>query len=148
MPEQAAITSGSHPAPHRRRISLWALSIGLVLAPALWAFELTSKYAVTSVACYGSDVAQAHPVPAFGWVWPYLVAIDVVTLAVAAIGGWLSYQAWIEVRHEVEGHAEHLAEVGEGRTRFLAFWGMLVSMLVGAAVIFSFIADVGLPPCS
>jgi hypothetical protein len=148
MTNDANIAAGSHPAPQRDRLSLAVLALILLAPPAAWALDLFWKYAVTSYVCFPGDAPLRAAPAAWGWVWASLLTADVVALALAATTAWISYDAWTRVRREVPGHAEHLAEIGEGRTRFLAFWGMLIALLVGVAIVFSFVADVGLSLCA
>jgi hypothetical protein len=147
MTNDANIAAGSHPAPQRDRVSLAVLALILLVPPAAWALDLFWKYAVTSYVCAtGNGPLRAAP-PSFRWVWTSLLVADAVALLLAAMTAWVSYGAWMRVRREVPGRAEHLAEIGEGRTRFLAFWGMLIALLVAVAILFSFVADVGLSLC-
>jgi hypothetical protein len=147
MTNDANIAVDSHPAPQRDRVSLAVLALIMLVPPAAWALDLFWKYAVTSYVCATGNTLQAAS-PSFGWVWPSLLVADIAALLLAATTAWISYSAWRRVRREVRGHAEHLAEIGEGRTRFLAFWGMLIALLAAVAIVFSFVVDIGLSLCS
>ncbi|HEY7986115.1 MAG TPA: hypothetical protein VIE17_04220, partial [Methylophilaceae bacterium] len=52
----------------------------------------------------------------------YVIA-GIVTLAAGAA----AVNSWLKTRHELEGSADHILEVGEGRSRFLAISGLLTS---------------------
>jgi hypothetical protein len=51
------------------------------------------------------------------------------------------------VKDEMEGDHFALIDVGEGRTRFMAMWGMLFSSGFLIAILFTTIASVMVPSC-
>jgi hypothetical protein len=148
MTEDTTITAGSHPSPHAERVSLLVLAAILLVPPAAWLIDLFWKYAMTSYACFPGASALRETPPGYGWVWSSLLLVDVLALLATAGAAGLAFQTWSKVRREMAGHVEHLAEVGEGRTRFLALWGILIAALVVTAIVFSFVADVGLSLCA
>jgi hypothetical protein len=117
-----------HPAPGRDRVSLRALWFGLAGAPAAWSLQLTIQYALAAHDCYPHRTPSARPLghalgPVIG-----IATVLAVAIAVGAFGTAL--YAWRVTRDEVTpwSHAA-LLEVGEGRTRFMAYAGMLASLL-------------------
>ncbi len=58
-----------------------------------------------------------------------------------------AWKSWRATREEEGGEQEELLEVGEGRTRFMALAGMLLSALFGLAVLFNAIPPFLVPAC-
>jgi hypothetical protein len=134
-----------HPAPHRERVRLWLLMFGMIAAPGFWIAQLLLSYGVSAVACYGSD----HPtsIASGTVVRTALFVFDAVALIAALAGGIVSYASWRAVRAQQQ-HGRHPAlEVGEGRTRFMALWGIMSSLCFGGAIVFNTIASVMAPLC-
>jgi len=131
----------AHPAPHRHRVHWAMILLGFVGAPIAWVSDLTVKYGVTSFAC--SPGAAKLP----EWIFPVLYGIDALALAVVILAAALSYRNWRRTRTESRGDVHELAEIGEGRTRFMSLWGMLFGLAFGAAIIFGVVVNIGLRAC-
>src|SRR4051812_16723351 len=116
-----------HPAPHRHRFGLGWLMAALIAPPIGWSLHLVSNYALASLACYPIDVPKSPARPDL--LWGGLVAIDVVSLILSAGSAFIAYSAWQASRQEMAEHRTEMIEAGEGRTRFLAAWGLLTSAL-------------------
>ena len=116
-----------HPAPHRHRFSTSWLIAALVAPPLGWSLHLVANYALASHSCYPMDVPKSpvHP----GLLWGSLIAIDVISLVLSAASAFIAYSAWQSSRQEMAEHRSKMVETGEGRTRFLAAWGLLISVL-------------------
>ncbi|CCD87268.1 conserved membrane protein of unknown function [Bradyrhizobium sp. ORS 285] len=123
---ETAVHQG-HPAPHRHRFGLGWLLFALFAPPIGWSLHLISNYALASHNCYPIDVPKSPVSP--GLLWTGLIAIDVVSLALSAASGLIAYSAWRASREEMAENRSHMIEAGEGRTRFLAVWGLLTSGL-------------------
>jgi hypothetical protein len=136
-----------HPAPRRHHVAGWRLLFGLLAAPAAWWAHTTLSYLLASRACYPHDVPLSAPMlPALQLV---LVAAAIAAVLIAIAGWFASYQAWRATREQIQdsgGH--HAVEVGEGRTRFFALAGMMVSSLFVAAIVFNALGVFVLPPCA
>jgi hypothetical protein len=139
--------AGSHPAPHRGRVALAAWLLGLVAAPAAWALNLLIKYALVSYACFPDDTPLRSVGTGHDWVTAVCYGVEVGAFAIAAAALWVSYGNWSRTREESAGPIAHLAEAGEGRTRFLSLWGMLIGALVATSIAFGVIANLRLPAC-
>jgi len=131
----------AHPAPHQHRVHWAVLLLGFVGAPIAWVTDLTLKYGVTSFAC--SSGAASLP----EWIFPVLYGVDALALTVVILAAALSYRNWRKTRTESRGDVHELAEVGEGRTRFMSLWGMLFGIAFGAAIIFGVTVNIGLSAC-
>jgi hypothetical protein len=136
-----------HPAPLRGRASLTWLWIGVVGAPVFWFAQEWLNYGFSSYTCYPGDT-PLEVVPA-GWNWfrTGVYVFDAAAILAALIAGYVSWRCWIATRAEMPGGAEAALELGEGRTRFLALWGMMYSVAFLAAIIFETIASIMVPLC-
>lgn len=135
-----------HPSPYRDRANPWMLTFA-VAAPALfWIVQGLAGYWTSSAACYAGDHPAPQPwVGALETVFPVL---DAVSLLGALVAGGVCYMFWRRVRHEKKGGHEHTQEIGEGRTRFMAIWGLLSAICFGTAILFNIIATVAVPSCA
>ncbi len=141
-------SAANHPGKHRERVSLTELFFGLFAAPIVWAGNLMVTYALGIHACYPGNRPVDQPVSGFGWVWPFLLACYLLSLAICAAAFVVSLRSWQVVGTESHGHWEQLTEVGEGRTRFLAICGMAFSMVFFSAVLFGLISVLIVPLCA
>ena len=148
MTSDANITSDAHPAPERHQVSLVLLFSGLIAGPAAWSLHLMANYALASERCFPPTAAEPP------WLRPVLMAIGIAAVAGAAAGALICHRLWQAVRHErsqrepkFESHAHELVEIGEGRTRFLAIWGVLIGLGFFLAIIFDFVGLWILPIC-
>lgn len=134
-----------HPSPHRHRVSLWLIAVSLVLAPAVWSLQTLTSYGIAAQACYPSYAPLAGTqVPGMSGI---LVAEGLVALAFAIFALGLSIRVWRRTRDEKKGGAGEALETGEGRTRFLALCGAIVSALFCAAIVFEALSATILQHC-
>lgn len=135
----------SHPAPERGQVSRWRLLVALLLAPLVWALQILASYGLTSLACF------PRYAPLEGTQVPGMSAIvlvgSLVALALAGVALWAALTAWRRTRGEGSGGRDGAADVGEGRTRFLALCGLIVSALFSAAIVWEAIVAIFLPHC-
>jgi hypothetical protein len=137
--------SATHPSPHRHRISFAALMFGMMAAPFFWLGQLMLGYGVSAAACYGSD----HPttIASATALRSALIMFDTIAIIAAIAGGIVSYMSWRGVRNEKEGSPRQALEIGDGRARFMALWGIMSSLWFLGAIVFSTIASVMVPLC-
>jgi hypothetical protein len=145
MAHSAALAHEAHPAPHRRRTTLLALIFVTVGPPLAWSVHLIVNYAFASQSCY----PDGRPLiaPSFRGLWPLLIAVDVMSLVISACAAVLAYRLWQVTAREMPEPEPAMMEAGEGRTRFLAIWGMLIAIGFFVAVIFDFVGLWILPIC-
>ncbi|ODR93391.1 hypothetical protein AUC71_05245 [Methyloceanibacter marginalis] len=141
----AALADLEHPAPHRERVLLAALIFGLLAAPLAWALQLVINYAASSYVCFPGDVP--HTGVGEDRVWMILLMVELVALAVAIAGAAVAERSWNTTRHETSGHAQAMVDVGHGRTRFLAMWGLMLSIGFALAIVFSLVGLFMVPLC-
>jgi hypothetical protein len=134
-----------HSAPHRYRVGLTALFFGLVAAPVAWNAQLLFSVALSAHACYPRDVPLTLPI--WSSLWRILLAIGLVGIVLAIAGGLVSWRNWRVTFEEAAGSAHHLLNSGEGRTRFLAMFGILTSFLFALGVLFATAAVFLVPLC-
>jgi hypothetical protein len=137
--------TSTHPAPHRYRAEFWVLLFGAAAAPLVWMGHLWLSYGLSSRTCFPADMANAG-VSGAG-LRDALLVLDAGAIVVSLIALAVSYRSWRATRTEARGHVEHAVEVGEGRTRFLAIWGMISSLMFLVAVVFAAIASIMVPLC-
>jgi hypothetical protein len=68
-------------------------------------------------------------------------------IAVAILGGLVSFRNWRLTFYEAPGSVHHLLDRGEGRTRFLAMFGILTSFLFALGLLFATAAVFLVPLC-
>jgi hypothetical protein len=139
--EMIAYSAARHPAQHRARVSLAAIFYGLFVAPIVWAGNLMVTFALATHACYPGHEPLERVIGGFGFAWPLILALYLITLALCASAFFVSLRNWRITGSEMEGHHHHLIERGEGRTRYLGIIGMAFSLLffiitaVGAVIL-------------
>lgn len=124
-----------HPAPDRDRVGLGMLMVGLLGAPIIWSLQLLLIYGFASYACAG---ALQPARPAAEWVQWLLPVLNVAALLLAALATAASYRNLRRTRHE--HHPRGVMDAGEGRTRFLAIWGIWMGIVFILAIAFNTIS--------
>lgn len=142
------ITGAAHPAPYRHRISVRPLLLGLFGVPLLWGLRLVATFAMASHFCFPGPTRRYTLPDTLGWIWPTMVALDVLTIFAGVAAALISYRSWRITAEENAAPNSVLIEIGEGRTRFLSLCGLLVALLFILASIFDLIALYLLPVCA
>jgi hypothetical protein len=139
------MSDASHPSPHRARVSFAALMFGMTAAPIFWLGQLMLGYVISAIACYGSD----HPTTIASGVAMHsaLYAFDAIAIAAALAGGIVSFSSWHAVKAEKEGGHHRAVDVGEGRARFMALWGVFSSLCFLIGIVFASIGSLEAPLC-
>lgn len=139
-------TTSKHPSPMRAKVALGSLWFGILGAPMAWiSLELIS-YILTTAVCdtNNQSALSKHSLK----VWYYLLPISVVAGIIALSAVMIAMHNWRKTRNEKSGSAHKLLEVGEGRTRFLAMFGLLSSIGFIVALLFSAITLFLMPLCT
>jgi hypothetical protein len=125
----------AHPAPARSHVALSALWFGLFGGPAAWSIQTLVNLPVASHGCFPR--LEPLSLPIVGGLRGIAFAVSVLALIVCAAALATSARSWSQTRHEHQratgSASEHdpsqaLAETGEGRTRFMALSGVLLSL--------------------
>jgi hypothetical protein len=136
------LVSIRHPVPNRYRVSLLALAFGVAAAPLAWNIELLVGTALTGHQCYPGYLPLASPT--WSGTWWLLLALSLAAIALGIGGGLVSWRSWVRTRDEHPSPAHS----GEGRNRFLALCGMLVSGLFMVVLLFTLAVVLMVPICS
>lgn len=147
MTDQNSAAETLHPSPHRERVGLVALFFGLLVPVVAWGLQELLSYGLASHACFPSDTPLGEALNGWGGLKTFLIIIDVaaILLAIAAIA--VSFRNWRVTREEASGSSGEVVEAGEGRTRFLSLWGILVGGGFLLGMIFNTIAFAVVPLC-
>lgn len=135
-----------HLASRRHGVRLRALWFGLFGGPAFWTVQLLVNYVVTAHFCYPKDLPL--PEPTYGGMWAIVVVVNGLMLLGTLGAGATAFACWRRARAEMSGRHNELLEDGTGRTRFMAYSGMLTSGLFLFAIIMSSMSSFIVPACS
>lgn len=141
-------TLSHHPAPHRERAVTLELAFGLLGGPVAWFGQLCAGFALSSWPCFPNDQHMRIPLPGFGWTWSAIGLVCLAAFAIALSAMFVSSRLLRRTRDEDHGSHAHLAEVGAGRTRFLALWGTIAGGAFAVATAFTAVAFFILPRCA
>jgi hypothetical protein len=134
-----------HPAPHRDRVMTIESAFGLLAGPAGWFLQLCAGFALASTPCFiaGTRVV-ASGVP---WAWPTMIAASTAGVLLGLEALFVSWRVLQRTKEETTGNHRHLIEVGSGRTRFLALWGVCLGAGFTLVTLLTFVAFTTVPKC-
>jgi hypothetical protein len=135
------------PAPHRDRVMTLETAFGLFAGPAGWFLQLCTGYGFASTPCFADRTRMPTLADAVGWAWNTMLVVTILGLVLALLGLFVSWRALRKTKEEVAGSHRHLIEIGSGRTRFLALWGVCFSGGASVVILLTLIAYVVLPRC-
>jgi hypothetical protein len=139
------MTERRHPTVYRSRGLLFALWFGIGAAPTSWFLQLAVGYWAWAQRCYPADVPlSGQTAPALP---ATLLALDALCAVVAVAGFAAAFLVWRPLRAETPAGTV-LVHIAEGRTRFLAVWGMLSSGCFLVAILFATLLSNGLSRCN
>lgn len=137
-----------HPAPKRGRTSGGELAFVLFAGPLAWFVQLNTGYGLMGTVCYpGPDRNIALP-PGTQWTWVLTAVLYLVCLAVALLSGLAALRLLRRTRDEDVGSSAPLEETGRGRTRFLAYWGVILGFGFAFVVLVNGLALLMVDPCA
>jgi len=139
------MTDRAHPAPQRHQVGLLILGAALVATPAIWGLRLVLNFALASYFCFPGSIRQ-YALPR--WTWPTLLGVDVLAIAVAVLAAVVSWRNWQRTADERAVPGAPLIEIGEGRTRFLALWGLMTGIGFAVAGAFDLVTLWIVPVCA
>jgi hypothetical protein len=141
-------TLSQHPAPHRDRVSALELAFAVAGGPVAWFLQFNAGYALASWPCFPGDHRMQLPMDGYAWSFPAMVVVMIAGVVIALAALWISWRALQRTRQESPGDHRHLLEVGSGRTRFLALWGVVLGGGFALASLVTGVAFVFLPRCA
>ena len=115
----------THPAPRRDIVPTRMLWFGIFGAPAAWALQTIADDGLVSHFCFPGD--RPRLAPTFDALRGTGIAVSAVVLVVALLAMMAAVRSWRATRHGHDAEHHELLEVGEGRARFMAFAGVLLS---------------------
>jgi hypothetical protein len=129
-------------------ISRAVLYSGLVGSGVVWFAQLVVKYAIDSHSCYPGSLPASGGAPAnLGWLWPVLLAIDLVALAIALAAAFVSWRDWRTILAETGLKRAEPTDAIETPERFFALWGMVFAFCFSVAILFDLINVLVLHRC-
>jgi hypothetical protein len=137
-----------HPAPHRDRVSAIALLFGLLAGPLAWFAQLCAGYSMASWPCFPLQEHRTVPLNGYAWTWDAIVVVSILSVVIALAAFIVSRNIFRMTMQEGKGDHRHVLEVGTGRTRFLALWGMILGGGFAAATAMTTVAFFFLPRCA
>ena len=137
-----------HPAPQRDRVGGLSLAFATMGAPAAWFLQLTINYALFAQRCFAATERIPELPDGSAWRWPLALAVYIACLAVGVAATLVAVVLFRRTRGEHVEHSEDVEEAGSGRTRFFAYWGILLGVSFTTITAANLIALLALPPCA
>jgi len=131
--------SRPHPAPHAHKLSTGLAFFMLFAGPLAWFVQLCGSAWLLGWPCFPMMDRYVEPLPYFRWTRTAAVVLLVVCTLVALAAGWVSLIKLREVMGEKEGSHTDLIEIGHGRTRFTAIWGVILGFGFAIATLLTII---------
>lgn len=136
-----------HPEPHPGAASRTLLFTALLGGPIAWMLQLCIGYGLTAQTCFPREAPHPGGLAHLPWVWPTSLALNLLALAVALAATGLSCWIWRRTRNHDPGAYAGLIEAGEGRTRYLAVWGIWLGLWFAVDIAFNTIAMFEVATC-
>ena len=127
-----------HPAPGRDLVGDRWLWFGFFAAPVAWSLQLAINASLAGLACLGD--AATPDVDLRGWTDTAIIVVNLVALAVALLGLAVSIRSLRRTNPAEQGAGRGVLGAGEGRTRYMAVWGVATSVLFFCATAFNTVA--------
>lgn len=137
-----------HPAPHRDEMSTLRAFVLLFTGPTAWFVQFCVGVQLASWPCYPADTRYLVPIEGYGWTREAALVLLLLCALAAAISGLASWRLLQRVSDEREGGHAELAEVGHGRTRFIALWGTILGAGFVVATLFTLAGFAMVPRCA
>jgi hypothetical protein len=103
---------------------------GMLIAPAAWFLDLQISYAIVKWACENDRRSV-------------VMAMPLGSLAVVALGAWMSFSSWAKLRHTAIDEGAHM----EDRSYFLALAGLGINAIFALLILTSIVPRYFLSPC-
>jgi hypothetical protein len=132
----------------RHQLSIGEALFGVFGGPLAWFVQLCAGYALATWPCFPLDHRLLIPQGGYAWSFPLMVALLVAGVVVALAAFGVSWRTYARTRNEGGGDDRHLIEVGAGRARFLALWGMLLGAGFAVATSLTAVAFLLVPRCN
>jgi hypothetical protein len=139
-------STAQHPAPKTGAMRLTESFFVVFAGPIMWFLQLTVGFALVTEPCFNAGEPAAVPALVDR---THAAALGLVVLAwaVSLVAAWVAWRAYQRTEDEGHGDHRHVVEVGAGRTRFLALWGVILGIGSAVATSFTAVALIVLPRC-
>jgi hypothetical protein len=137
-----------HPAPQRHVLPPLQSFFVLFGGPLAWFLQLNADFALASNPCFFDNERTVAPPLASGWTWSAMIFIAAAACAMALAAMLTAWRAYRLTQQESGGDHHALMEVGAGRTRFLALWGLCFAGGSALLIVLTALAFVVLPRCA
>ena len=137
-----------HPAPHADKMSGARAFFILFGGPLAWFVQFNLGVMLSGWPCYPSDRRLPAPLPDYRWTVIGAVVVLGAGVLVAVAAGITAQRMLRRVRDEAEGGHAELAEIGHGRTRFIALWGVALGYGSAVAAALTLVAFLLVPRCA
>lgn len=121
------------------------LFAGMVIAPLAWALQLLTGYTLAAHACYPADIALSEPL------WPHLrwlvAGISGALWLVLLTGCAIAWTNWKATGRQSDVAPDRIIQSGDGRPRFMALCGLVVSGLFAIVLLFTTVGILWVPSC-
>jgi len=133
-------------APHRGRVSMIRIGVGLFGAPTAWIVQFSLSEPLAAHACYPNQA------PLSASIWEglpiILLAISISCFTAALLSGFVSWSAWRQSELKPTGEGGHVIELDGRRNRFLVKLSLMSSFIFIVATLFNICVVLLVPPCS
>lgn len=116
--------------------------------PLAWFLQLNAGFALATQPCFLDNQRFPAPRSDLVWSWPAMIWILIAALAVALLSSLTAWRAYQRTKAESSGDHLHLMEIGGGRNRFLALWGICFGAGSAVVIIMTLVAFFVLPRCA
>lgn len=137
-----------HPSPRRGQVGGMELAFALAGGPLAWFAQLNVNYALTAQPCFPGPHRNVELPGDAHWAFAAAIVVYLLLLAVAVAAGLLSLRLFKRTRNETVGSNADVEEAGTGRTRFLAYWGMLMGFGFAVVILVNAVALIMVPQCA
>jgi hypothetical protein len=134
-----------HPAPQRNQVPVYRLFFSLFGGPLAWFVQLSAGFALASQPCFSDSHRLVAPTLAGSWA--AILAIAAAGAAIALASTLMASRDFARTQHEQTGEHPDLLEVGAGRTRFLALWGLCFGAGSSVVIVLTALGFLVLPRC-
>lgn len=133
--------------PQRGARGGWALLFAFVGGPLAWFAQENIDYGLYAHNCYPGPERFIDLPDASGWVHVVGPLALAICVGVALLATWTAWRIYARTRAADDPTLVGAEGEGNGRTRFIAFWGLLTSSGFGVVTLLNLIAIVAVPPC-
>ncbi|MGH7651457.1 MAG: hypothetical protein ACREMS_06395 [Gemmatimonadaceae bacterium] len=138
-----------HPAPARHRVGRGALWFGVLAAPIAWSAQAVLATAVNGAGCIAyRDAPPPTGLQLTSGTGIVLLCFTVALFIASLVALFVALHNWNVVHSHAEGEEWELLEIGEGRARFMAMSGILLSAIFALLLLMNAISLFLTPQCT